>query len=152
MRSVGHVTSLFLAFVSWLWSGGALLASLVWGVGLRCDDACDGKGWRRSLDAWQWNGVIALGFVAFAAGTALLFFVWRTRRVYAASAFLVGLGAVLALATALSPQWAEHFGRRSVEELALFLAGATAPIGAVVLAESNARRSRASTQSSNKLP
>lgn len=139
MPDVPRAVTVGLAFVGWLWSGWALLAGLVWGAGLRCDKACDGPGWRRASDAWQWHGVVALGVVAFVAGTALVIFVWQRRRAYAAAALLVAFGAVLVLATVLSPEWLEHLDRRSAGELVALLAGTTAPIAAVVLADSSVR-------------
>jgi hypothetical protein len=133
MRSLQRGLALLLALVSWSWSAGALLAALFWGLGLRCDEACDGQGWRRSEDAWQWNGVVALGAVAFLAGTALLFFVWRRRPGYAAVGFAVGLAAVVSLASALSPEWSEHLGRLDPREALLFIIGLAAPIAAIGL-------------------
>ena len=39
---------------------GALIG-LVWGFGLKCDDACSTvPGWRNDPDAWQWDAFGAL--------------------------------------------------------------------------------------------
>ncbi len=139
MAPASRVFLVALALVGWLWSGWALAAGLTWGLALRCDEACDGGGWRRSPDAWQWKGVAGLGVVAFLAGTALLLSVWRRRAWYAAASLLLGLVAVLLLATALSPEWPEHLGRRSPGELAALAAGLVAPIAAVALAATTNR-------------
>jgi hypothetical protein len=139
MPSLSRVTALLLAFVTWLWSAGVLLAGLVWGAGLRCDDACDGQGWRRSEDAWQWDGVVVLGGAAFLAGTALILYVWRRKRLYAAGAFIAGLSATLGLATALSPEWAQHLDRVNAGEALLFVVGLCAPVVAVLLAGATTR-------------
>jgi hypothetical protein len=139
MASVRYVAALLLASASWVFSGGVLLAGLVWGASLRCDESCGGGEWRRTMDAWQWDGVVALGAIAFLAGTALLFFVWWGRRWLAALAYLVGLGAVLTLAFALSPSWPDHFGEQADETL-LLLAGFLAPIAAVILTEPRRRQ------------
>jgi hypothetical protein len=152
MPHVPRVFIVALAFVGWLWSGWALLAGLLWGAALRCDEACDGQGWRRSPDAWQWNGIVVLGVVAFIAGTALVIFVWRRRRAYAAAALVIELGAVLVLGTALSPEWLEHLDRRSAGELAAMLAGIAAPIVAVVLANSSARHATPRSQRPTESP
>ena len=133
MRSPRRPLALLLALVTWAWSAGALLAALMWGVALRCDDSCGGREWRRREDAWQWDGVVALGVVAFLAATAFFFFVWRRRAGYAAGVFGIALAAVLALATSLSPEWAEHLTRVEADEALLFLLGLVAPIAAVLL-------------------
>ena len=134
MRTLRVAVARLCALVAWVWSSGVLVAALAWGVGLRCDESCGGPGWRRSPDGWQWDGVVALGVLAFLAGTALVVLVWRARRVLAAAAFFVGLGAVLALATALSPEWPEHVDSMSGQEALVFLSGLGAPIAAVLLA------------------
>jgi len=130
--------SIFLAFVGWVCSGVALLAGLVWGLSLRCDESCDGRGWRRSADAWQWNGVALLGVLSFTAAAALLFFVWRQRPVLALVAYIVALAALFGLASSLSPDWTQHLDRRSGGELLLLLVGTSGPLIAVLL--SSARR------------
>jgi hypothetical protein len=123
-----------MALVGWVWSVWALLAALVGGAGLRCDDACGGQGWRRNPDAWQWDGIVALGVLAFLAGTALVLLVWRRKRAFAAAALIVAVGSVLVLGTGLSSDWLEHLDRRSAGELLAILAGIAAPVAAVVLA------------------
>lgn len=130
-----RAAAVLLALAGWLASSGVLLASLVWGLGLRCDDACDGDGWRRTPDAWQWNGLVALGAVVFLAGTALVVFVWRRRPLAAGGAFLTGLGTALGLAFALSPRWPEHVDVSEGVTALLVLAGVAAPIAAILLTE-----------------
>jgi hypothetical protein len=133
VRTLRIALARLFALIAWVWSGGVLLAALAWGVGLRCDESCGGPGWRRSPDGWQWDAVVALGVLGFLAGMILVVFVWRGRRVLAAAAFLVGLGAVLTLATALSPEWPEHVDSMSANEAMVFLAGLGAPVAAVLL-------------------
>ncbi len=133
VASVRRGLALLLALVSWVWTGGVLAAALLWGLALRCDEACDGDGWRRSEDGWQWDAVVALGVAAFLAGAALVVSVWRRRAGYALAAFIAGLAAVLAFATALSPEWREHLGRVEGDEALLFLSGVAAPLAAVLL-------------------
>lgn len=132
MPSSSRVAALVSAFIGWLYSAGVLVAGLIWGIALRCDDACDGRGWRRSTDAWQWDGVVALGAITFVCGTALFVFVWRRRRLYAAGAATIGLVSVLAFATALSPDWADHLERHQTG-IAYLAIGVLAPVIAVVL-------------------
>ena len=67
---VRRVASLLLALVAWAWSAGVLAAAMLWGLALRCDDACGGEGWRRSEEGWQWNGIVALGAITFAASSS----------------------------------------------------------------------------------
>jgi hypothetical protein len=66
-----------LALVPLGFSGVVFLGSLLWGLGLRCDESCDGDGWRRTEDAWQWNVLPALGALALICGLALVVCVWR---------------------------------------------------------------------------
>ncbi len=102
MPTLRRMTALALAFAGWSLSAVVFLISLVWGIGLRCDDSCGGPGWRRSSAGWQWDGVVALGALSLLAGTVLLVLVWRRRTNYAVISFGVGLGAALALVAALS--------------------------------------------------
>ena len=126
--------SIVLAVVSWFCSGFALLIGLVWGLGLKCDDSCSAQeGWRGNPDAWQWYGLAALGGLAFLAGGALVFFVWRRRPVYAALAVLVGGSAALLLINPItSTDWIDHLDRRSPGELLVMLSAVFAPALAVL--------------------
>lgn len=134
MTSVARGVSLLLALAAWACSSVALLAGLLWGLGLKCDDSCsEGPGWGEDPDAWQWNGIAALGVLTFLAGGALFLFVWRRRPVLAAGAILVGFIAVGVLTSALSSEWLDHLDRRSPGELILIGAGIFAPILAVLL-------------------
>jgi hypothetical protein len=132
---ISRVVSLLLALIAWFCSGWALLVGLVWGLGLKCDDSCSSVGgWRHDPDAWQWNGLAALGVLAFLAGGALVLFVWWRKPLYGAGAAVVGVVAVVVMANAFSSDWIEHFDRRSPGELLLIMAGVFAPILAVLLA------------------
>jgi hypothetical protein len=93
-----RLVSLFFAAVAWVATAWTLVASFVWGATLRCDDHCGGLDWRNSSDAWQWDAVVALGAVAFVAGTAHIVLVWRRRRYLATAALVAAAMAVLALA------------------------------------------------------
>ena len=124
--------ALVLALGAWLWSWWPLLAGLFWGLALKCDDGCGGEGWRGRADAWQWQAVAGLGVAAVFAATALVLFVLFRRRNAAVAAFLVELGAGLAVATMLSPHWWEHISRNGLGALAT-LAACGAAVGAVLL-------------------
>lgn len=125
--------ALLLAVVGWCCSTVALLAGLLWGLTLKCDDSCGGEGWRRDPRAWQWNGLAALGVVVFVAAGVVVFFVWRRRPLLAGGAVLVALLAMAGLANGFSRDWTEHLGRRSGAELLLLSGGVLAPVFAVLL-------------------
>jgi hypothetical protein len=130
-----RVLSLVLAVVAWLCSGLALLLGLLWGLGLKCDDACGvHDGWRGDPDAWQWNLGAVLGGVTFVAGCALVLFVWRRRRLWAALAVVIGGAAAIGLMNPFSDEWIDHLDRRSLAELLLMLTAAFAPILSVLFA------------------
>lgn len=130
-----RVLSLLFAFVAWICSCLPLLAGLFWGLTMKCGDSCSSVGgWRHDPDAWQWNGIAALGAIAFLSGLALVVFVWLRRPISAAGAVVVGLCAVIVMANAFSSNWMEHLGRHSPGELLLYTAGVFAPIFAVLLA------------------
>jgi hypothetical protein len=127
--------ALLLALAAWFCSGWALLIGLLWGLGLKCDDACSpDRGWRGDPDAWQWSGIAALGVVTFAAGAAFFVFVWRRKPWHAAAAMVVGFAAALVMINPLaSSEWVEHIDRRSADELLLMTASVFAPVFAVLL-------------------
>lgn len=126
--------SLLLATLAWLCSGWALLVGLMWGLGLKCDDACSPyRGWQGDPDAWQWYGVAALGVFVFACGATLFLFVLLRRPVLAGCALVAGAAAAIRLTGALSSEWIDHLDRRSPGELLLILTAVFAPILAVLL-------------------
>jgi hypothetical protein len=125
--------ALLAAAIAWVWSWWALLVGLVWGLGLRCDEACTGGGWRHAPGAWQWYLVAAMGVGAFAAGLALVLLVWRRRARAAAVAAVVEALCGAALATMLAPGWWEHIDSRNVRPLALTAACAACAAIAVLL-------------------
>lgn len=122
-----RVVALLGAAVAWVWSWWALLAGLVWGLGLRCDETCTGDSWRHTQDAWQWNLVVVVGIGAFTAGLALVLFVCLRRPRSAATAALAEAACGAALASALAPGWWEHPNRNIVP---LVLTAATAACAA----------------------
>jgi hypothetical protein len=132
--------ALLAAAVAWVWSWWALLVGLIWGLDLRCDDSCTGEGWRHTEDAWQWNLVAALGLGAFAAGLAVVFFVWRRR--VRASEIAVAVEALsgAALTVALAPGWWQHLDSRHAWPLALTVASGACAVGAVLLIPRPERR------------
>jgi hypothetical protein len=91
---------------------------LVWGLGLKCDDSCSAhEGWRGDPDAWQWDGIAALGCLAFIAGAAFFVLIWRRRPWLATAAIVVGFASVLAMVKPLTSEWIDHLDRRSPGEL-----------------------------------
>jgi hypothetical protein len=134
LEDVSRVLALLLALTAWACSAWALLVGVVWGLGLKCDDSCSAReGWRGDPDAWQWNGLAALGLLAFAAGAAFFVFVWRRRPWSAAVAMIVGFGSVLVMVNPLTSEWIDHLDRRSPGELLLMTASVFAPVFAVLL-------------------
>lgn len=127
--------SVLLALAGWAGSVWVLLVGLLWGLALKCDDSCsDAPGWRENPDAWQWNGLAALGVVAFLAGGALVLFVWRRRPLLAAVAVVVGFAAsALLFGGLITSEWIDHLDRRSPGELLLLIAAVFGPIFAVLL-------------------
>lgn len=145
-RTCSHsrrIAAVAAAVVAWAFSGFVLLAAFVWGVLLRCDESCGGDGWRRTNGAWQWHAVTALGVVAFAFGAALVYFVWAGRRVRAAFAVALGLGATSALGTAMSPGWAFHLDRRTPADVVILAVGISAPLLALALTAPRGERDAA---------
>jgi hypothetical protein len=129
-----RLLSLLFAVVALICSCLPLLAGLFWGLTMKCGDSCSSVGgWRHDPDAWQWNGIAALGAIAFLSGLALVVLVWLRRPISAAGAVAVGLCAVILMANAFSSNWMEHLGRHSPSELLLYTAGVFAPIFAVLL-------------------
>jgi hypothetical protein len=124
--------ALVLALGAWLWSWWPLLAGLLWGLALRCDDACGGSGWRNRPDSWQWQGIAVLGAAAFLTATALVLLVLLRRRGAALAALGVEVVVACALVTLLAPDWWRHVDRNALAILAT--AGAAgAGLGAVLL-------------------
>jgi hypothetical protein len=97
-REMRRLASLSIAAVAWVATAWTLLASFVWGATLRCDDHCGGLDWRNTNDAWQWDAIVALGVLAFIAGTAHIVLVWKRRRYLAVAALVTAAISVLALA------------------------------------------------------
>lgn len=85
-----------------------LVASLAIGVGLRCDESCTGKGWRRSNGGWQWNLVPLVGAMAVLAAVALVRYVRRGQPLAAVISLLVATGAVLFDVSWIEPGWRDH--------------------------------------------
>lgn len=131
---LSRVLSLLLALVAWFCAGFAMLAALLWGLELKCDDSCSSiGGWRHDPDAWQWNAIAGLGVLVFVAAGVVFLSVWRRRPVYGAVAVVVGFVAMYTLAGLFSTDWIDHLGRQSVGEMLLIAAGVFAPILAVLL-------------------
>jgi hypothetical protein len=89
-RSALRPLAVALALVPLGFSGFAFLGSLLWGLGLRCDDSCGGGDWRRTEDAWQWNVLPVLGSLALICGLALVVCVWRGWVTGALASLVVG--------------------------------------------------------------
>jgi hypothetical protein len=129
-----------LALVPLGFSGVVFLGSLLWGLGLRCDDSCGGGDWRRTEDAWQWNVLPVLGSLTLICGLALVVCVWRGWVTGAFASLVAGTLTVLAAGTWLEPGWHEHVDR-SPKGVLLCLLVFTAGLCAVV----SSRTSRART-------
>ena len=125
--------SVLLALVGWAAAALVALGGLVWGLLLRCDESCNGQGWARQDEGWQWDGVAALGAAVLVCGTAFVAFVWRRSRALAALSLAAGLAAAGTLGTALSPDWLDHLDRRTGPDALLAIAGIAAPLVALVL-------------------
>jgi hypothetical protein len=99
-----RLVSLSMAVGAWVATAWVMLGALTWGITLRCDDHCTSNGveWRETEGAWQWNLVVALGVLAFAAGTMHVVLVWRRRGYLAIAALLAAAVAVLALSGLLA--------------------------------------------------
>jgi hypothetical protein len=130
--------AVLLALVPWVFSGIILLASLAWGLALRCDDSCGGDGWRRTEDAWQWNVLPVMGGIAFIAGTALFVCVCLGRPWGALAALLVGTVTALFGGSWLVPGWHEHLDR-NIENVLVCVAVFFAGLFAALLASPRTR-------------
>lgn len=144
---MGRALSIVFGLAAWVCSGFALLVGLFFGLAMKCGDSCSAGGvggWRHDEDAWQWEGLAALGGFVFLCGAVLFFFVLLRRPVLAALAVVAGgIGAVV-MAEALSSKWIEHLDRQGGGEILLLLTAAFAPPLAVLLTvpERRSRRSR----------
>jgi hypothetical protein len=125
--------SVLLALVGWAAAALVALGGLVWGLVLRCDESCNGDGWARGNDGWQWDGVAVLGAAVLVCGSAFVAFVWRRTRALAALTLAAGLAVTAALGTILSPDWLDHLDRRTGPDALPALAGIAAPLVALAL-------------------
>ena len=138
-RGPRRIAAISSAVVAWGFTGLVLFVAFVWGVLLRCDEACDGNGWRRTYGAWQWHAVTALGGVAFLSGAALVYCVSKGLRREAATAAGLGLAATLTIATAMSPDWTFHLDRRTAADVLVVAVGIAAPLISIALMKPRAR-------------
>jgi hypothetical protein len=140
---ISRVLSVLLALVTLFCSGLALLIGIIWGLGLKCDDACSPyNGWRGDPDAWQWNAIAALGVAVFALGFAFFMFVVNRKPWYAAATMVLGFAGAAFLTGVFSSDWIAHLDRRSPGELLLMTASVLAPVLAVLLTPSGAAEVR----------
>lgn len=102
-RSRPNGPAVLLAAIPWVFSGVLLLGSLLFGLGLKCDESCYGDGWRHDSSAWQWNLIPLAGAVAFASATAFVVYVWRRRPFAALLTLVTGAGAALVSVSIFSP-------------------------------------------------
>ena len=121
------------AVVGWIFSVIVALIAFFVATQVRCDESCDGAGWRRSEDGWQWDALAGLAVLVFVAGTAFVACIWRRRAGAATFAFLVGVAATLTYGIWLIPDSVDHLDRRSAGDLAVALIGVGAPLLAIVL-------------------
>lgn len=136
---ISRALSVLLALVTLFCSGLALLIGIIWGLGLKCDDACSPHdGWRGDPAAWQWNAVAALGVCVFAAGFAFFLFIVLRKPWYAAATMVFGFAGAAFLTGVFSSDWIDHLDRRSPGELLVMVASAFAPVFAVLLTSSGA--------------
>jgi hypothetical protein len=137
---VTRVLSVLLALVALFCSGWGLLLGVIWGLGLKCDDACSPHdGWRGDPNAWQWNAIAALGVGVFVAGFLFFMFVVRRKPWHAAGAMVLGFAGAAFLTGVFSSEWIDHLDRRSPGELLLMAASVFAPVFAVLLTPARAR-------------
>ena len=78
-RSGGQRLALALAAIPLAGSACIALFALVWGLGLQCDESCTGEDWQHTAGAGQWTVLTLAGLAVFAAGIALVGFVYRRR-------------------------------------------------------------------------
>jgi hypothetical protein len=102
---------LLLAAPALVFSIVAMLASLVIGVGLRCDEACGGETWRRSADGWQWDVIPLLGGIGLVAAVVLVVCVSRGRPWAALAALLTGMLALVFDLSWVEPDWRDSIAR-----------------------------------------
>lgn len=92
-----RIAGALLALVLWAASGVVGLFGLYVFAGLRCDESCDGPGWRDDPDAWQWNALAGVSVTLSVVATAFAFALARPSRLasvlLAIHTLLVGLAA-----------------------------------------------------------
>ena len=113
MQSRPHPVALLFAAPALVFSIIAMLASLVIGVGLRCDDSCGGETWRRNADGWQWDLIPLLAAVGLFAAVALVVCVARGRPWHALALLLIGTAALVFDLAWVEPDWRNSIGRHA---------------------------------------
>ncbi len=109
-RSVSHTLAVALAIIPLAASLIVLLMTLVFGLGLQCDESCTGEDWHHTAGAWQWEVQPIVGAIVFLSGLALFVSVLGSRPGRAFAALALG-----ALVTFLGAAWTGDNWRDSLE-------------------------------------
>jgi hypothetical protein len=114
-----HGLALFLAAFPLVGSTFIALFGLVWGLGLQCDETCNGEDWQHTAGAPQWTVLTVAGFVVFTTGIALFVFVYRAQPWPALAALGVGTVTLVATLSWWGTKWSEELTRHPLSYGAL---------------------------------
>jgi hypothetical protein len=126
-----HGLALFLAAFPLVGSACIALFGLVWGLGLQCDETCNGEDWQHTAGAPQWTVLTVAGFVVFAAGIALFVFVYRAQPWPALAALGFGTLTLVGTLSWWGTNWGDELARHPLSYGALacvLLSGALASL------------------------
>lgn len=110
-RSASYGLAVLLAAVPLVTGAFLLLLTLVFGLGLQCDESCTGEGWQHTAGAWQWSLYPFLGAIVFLAGATTFVFVCRRRPGSALVSLALGAGVTFAGMAWSGDDWRESLGR-----------------------------------------
>ena len=110
-RSTSYGLGVLRAAVPLVTGAFLLLLTLVFGLGLQCDESCTGEDWRHTAGAWQWSLYPVLGAIVFLAGAMAFISVCRSRPGSALVSLALGASVTFAGMAWSGDNWRESLGR-----------------------------------------
>jgi len=111
-RSASYGLGVLLAGVPLVTGAFLLLLTLVFGLGLQCDESCTGEDWQHTAGAWQWSLYPAEdGIERPLPGSMAFISVCRSRPGSALVSLALGAGVTFAGMAWSGDNWGESLGR-----------------------------------------
>jgi hypothetical protein len=110
-RSVSYGLAVLLAAVPLVTGAFLLLLTLLFGLGLQCDESCTGEDWQHTGGAWQWSLYPVLGGIVFLAGAMTFISVCRSRPGNALVSLALGACVTFSGMAWSGDNWCESLGR-----------------------------------------